>query len=767
MLTELFAAIAADPSAVPLWAVVAFAAGMYPVGFMLGAPCSPCCAACPCAEGEELPETVTVTLDGFTDKSPGPNLCNLSFSACFGSGAAGHVTAPGGDPATDAGPVAAVTLDDAGSGYAKFGRVAPTLEASGSGSGAEFVVTVTQSQNECGVDEWAVSKVEITKGGTGYFDDEQLVFTVAEGDTIETAATVRLKTERIEPTATIEVASQQGTGAELEVVFAPIAGPPPSWKIDSVTVVDGGDLYVTGDTPTLTLGADTLELSPASFFVKAAHVEPTVSAVLNSSTGSGAAVSVTLTPFVAADGSDVWAVDSIAIDSPGTGYQEWDAVDVEVVDGIARGNCVANVDAVDSSGAIQSIAISPGLGGEYLKGGPITEVAADPHGQYYGNSGVADSVEIDNGGVYYREDESLPPYVAEVSVTITQTLPSAGSGAEISATVNEDKESPDFGKIESLSIDNGGADYLAWEWLPDACCGHSLNGKTFVLQRDNIPGYTAEGSFVSIGNEFVAHQCVYSHRTCGGWHPPFVFGTQYFIPVAAVADHRIVVGYRGPLAPPVAAINRFGLSATADVPAGGGSLAGSGCGAAFTTETLIESCEDFSFSASSEDGQTISVSPGGEYDATEGFPGESVTNCAPCCQGDDYIPPEITVAVVDNRGGAVDISGNHVLSNIGGQRWALSLPSGEQVAVWVDIILCSQIAPDGGCRHCIKKCAVMGMVFTAEQNLVDGRLCGLDEPAKCGAACIDTPICAPPAGVQIPLMLFNNCATERMRITTA
>jgi hypothetical protein len=81
-------------------------------------------------------------------------------------------------------------------------------------------------------------------------------------------------------------------------------------------------------------------------------------------------------------------------------------------------------------------------------------------------------------------------------------------------------------------------------------------------------------------------------------------------------------------------------------------------------------------------------------------------------------------------------------------------------------MLCSQIAPDGGCRHCIKKCAVMGHIFTAEQNLVDGRLCGLDEPAKCAAACIATPICAPPAGVQIPLVLFNNCATERMRITT-
>lgn len=35
----------AGPMALPLWAVLAFSAAMYPLGFMLGAPCSSCC--CP------------------------------------------------------------------------------------------------------------------------------------------------------------------------------------------------------------------------------------------------------------------------------------------------------------------------------------------------------------------------------------------------------------------------------------------------------------------------------------------------------------------------------------------------------------------------------------------------------------------------------------------------------------------------------------------------------------------------------------------------
>lgn len=39
-----------DSMSLPLWAVLAFSAAMYPLGFMLGAPCSECCQVCgPCS----------------------------------------------------------------------------------------------------------------------------------------------------------------------------------------------------------------------------------------------------------------------------------------------------------------------------------------------------------------------------------------------------------------------------------------------------------------------------------------------------------------------------------------------------------------------------------------------------------------------------------------------------------------------------------------------------------------------------------------------
>lgn len=36
-----------EPMSLPLWAVLAISAAMYPLGFMLGAPCSACCQGCP------------------------------------------------------------------------------------------------------------------------------------------------------------------------------------------------------------------------------------------------------------------------------------------------------------------------------------------------------------------------------------------------------------------------------------------------------------------------------------------------------------------------------------------------------------------------------------------------------------------------------------------------------------------------------------------------------------------------------------------------
>lgn len=70
LMLELIAQV--EPMSLPLWAVLAFSAAMYPLGFMLGAPCSACC-------GEVCSN---LTCDGFdltaAYESPAGNICGIA-----------------------------------------------------------------------------------------------------------------------------------------------------------------------------------------------------------------------------------------------------------------------------------------------------------------------------------------------------------------------------------------------------------------------------------------------------------------------------------------------------------------------------------------------------------------------------------------------------------------------------------------------------------------------------------------------------------------
>lgn len=90
--------------------------------------------------------------------------------------------------------------------------------------------------------------------------------------------------------------------------------------------------------------------------------------------------------------------------------------------------------------------------------------------------GTSATVEIGATGSYYKEDCTLPPIVAEVTVTPC----GGGSGAVITATVDDDPTSATFGTITKLNVTEGGDGYLAWNWV---CRGwDSLNGLPFVLR---------------------------------------------------------------------------------------------------------------------------------------------------------------------------------------------------------------------------------------------------------------------------------------------
>jgi hypothetical protein len=519
---ELLAAIqSVDPPSLVLWGLALFAAGMYPVGFMLGSTCSPCCTGsglppCTSCTDGELPDTVTVTFNGFTDQTQGPDLISLSFSACFGSGASARVTDPGGDPDTDKGPITGVTLTNGGSGYAQLGRVAPTLTISGgTGTGATFTPTLTSTNDACGIPSWSLTSVAF-KGGTGYIDGESLTITVAEGDAEVQTATAVVNTTRTQPTLSASIGG--GTGATFTVTTSANFGTPTTWGVASVAVTNGGSGYTDGGALSFSGSGDLVTLESASAYIVTGRVVPSLTGSV-SGTGTSASITPVLTESTDWNGRAIWSVTSFTIANGGSGYSENDTVSVAVSDGQSSeySYFYAYVSAVDEDGVITAIQID--YGGEFYKSnGVIQSVDLWWGGSYYDDDGIPNGVTVTGGGQYYREDAEATPYVAEVTVTVaSQGWPSEGSGAEFEATVDNDTGSETFGQVTGLSVADGGDDYLAFVWITN--CMARFDGRSVVLLRNAtatlypsglgacvylsecnvVPGCTVERQIVTLG----------------------------------------------------------------------------------------------------------------------------------------------------------------------------------------------------------------------------------------------------------------------------
>lgn len=627
---DILAALASDPTALPLWVVLAFAAGMYPVGMLF--TCRTCCRCSACTVGE-LPQTVTVTFDGFVDEEEvqGPDLIAIGVNpatACFGSGFSAKATAPGGYPETDSGPITSVEITSSGSGYAVLGRVEPTITiGGGSGTGADLEATLAQETNGCGIPTWTIDGVTIASGGdggTGYVDGEQLTATVASPGTEAAAAALSCRTTLSEPTLTPAVGGGSDAAFTLTLddgVFW--SNGRPYWYISGITVDDGGSGYTDGSEMTFTLGPNGVESTPASAVVRTARSAPTL-LELYGGTGTSAVLGVSI---ASNGGSPVtWGIASVTITDGGAGYLEGDVLSVNIGAGDVEVYAASvSVTAVDGAGAITGVYIN--YGGDYFHDdGIIESVDLYDGGAYWDDDGVIAEVVVENGGSYYEEDASEPPYVADVDLVISQDAPSAGAGAVLSATVDDDTSSPTFGQITAVAIDAAGDDYLAWEWVTQflGCCGAHYNGKTVVARR-GLDG----------------NACRYTHYFCG-------VGSMY-------SRHGLVgVTYPGPGSVPSVSLT------SESYPSENPSVS---CNRLFIANSSIAECDAFEFVATSQTGATASVSPGGDYDEAESNPDyaqNGFPSCSICCRGTSQAPREITVSVVDNRPGG-DLAGNYVL----------------------------------------------------------------------------------------------------------
>lgn len=415
-----------------------------------------------------------VPFSAWTEGPPDPcesfeeQLITLSATACFGSGFEGTATEPSGVPGEDDGPLAAVEVTAGGSGYAVLGRLEPTISVTGAGSGADIELSFTETEDGCGRPLWHIDEATIGSGGggSGYVENEALTLTVASPGVQVAAAEIRVVSGREEPEVSISIEGG-GSGADLAVSWTS-SGTPPLWAVASITINDGGSGYTYGSKWVGDYATSSDFAHYAAYGVIRTSVsEPTIT--LFGGTGTSAALAVTL----ASNGGtpETWGIASVSITSGGAGYLANDQLSIDIAAGDVQVQAaVVKVASVSGTGAITGLTVTT-AGQYYHDDGEIESLSITDSGAYWRATGEIDSITVVDGGTFYGQSASEPAIVADVTVVINQQSPSAGSGASITATVDDDPASDSFGEIVGLTIASGGSGYLARRVEPSACLG--------------------------------------------------------------------------------------------------------------------------------------------------------------------------------------------------------------------------------------------------------------------------------------------------------
>jgi len=345
-----------------------------------------------------------------------PECCPVVITGtCFGSGANASIVAD-----DESGTITEILLTRPGGGYAKFGRVQPTLVVSG--ASASFLLSPRTGQFPCELPYWTIDYIFIPPDSAlrlFYKEGSHRIYPGGPGVIWTEAAHVIMHVETIAPTLlnplviTASVRGGSGSGAVL--------------------------------TPILTEFISEDEGDPRF------EIPSTV-------------------------GERFWTISSIEITNPGSGYTPFDPSTLEgdffqdtyqyengpwPSSGVQYG---ANfypffgwVESVDENGGITAVTIyeppppTPPVRSQTLA--PLTRYG----GVFYDR--VITGVTVLCGGRYYAEDPSVPPYVSPVTVSISCRSGVTGTNAVIEAVVDDDTASETFGEIAELVIENGGIGY--------------------------------------------------------------------------------------------------------------------------------------------------------------------------------------------------------------------------------------------------------------------------------------------------------------------
>lgn len=494
------------------------------------------CKQCLC----NMPHFLTLTYSGFEYGHRTTNQL-IVIQPCFDAkgyhaysvpgidGPFGSVRAPGGCE-SERGPITDIALEYEGrGGYRRPGRTPPNVTIDGgSGKDATFTATFAETNegqyyegirelpSQCDTCQaclkaWYIDGVDIGGNGIGYRDGDLLDLTV-EDDTLFvdnslgrkpssellSQISLVLRVDKNEPE--VEVSGADGSGAELVVELTDTGD---GWTVASIDVEDGGGGYRDQGAVTVT-GATEADVTHTPCVARALTelTQPRMGVVVRSFSGGGATFNVTLSGATRRNGRPGWRVTGISITNGGSGYAAGDEVAIITSDSAERWSGSQFSNATPWTFPFSQLSYVTAVNGS----GAITAVSFTPNSQlyYWQDTGVIESVAIDNGGEYYR---SVPSHVEVTHEGWTDQYPStkrtpfyregedaegcvsdfriypdrgfeeffSGSGAIISANVDGD------GELTGLNLEDGGDGYLAWGY------GSACIMSTDIALLDGLP----------------------------------------------------------------------------------------------------------------------------------------------------------------------------------------------------------------------------------------------------------------------------------------
>lgn len=209
----------------------------------------------------------------------------------------------------------------------------------------------------------------------------------------------------------------------------------PYWIIKNITV-SGGNGYTDGANITAVPNEQNVIIEKQISAQLFTRTKPTITGSIVANEGSGAEITIKLLQKMN-NGHKIWVISSV---SGGGGQDYSEDAHVELDYGAATQEIEAEFEVLIQKGKVTCVKVING-------------------GSYYLDDGKPKEIRLYDSGIFYKEDKTLPPYVADVDVIITQKEQSHGNGAIIEAIVDDDTESSTFGTIKRLLLVDCGENY--------------------------------------------------------------------------------------------------------------------------------------------------------------------------------------------------------------------------------------------------------------------------------------------------------------------